>query len=223
MAQYFTEDVFALNHVGVTDLQNIETNFAALKSSFSGTSSPSNVVGGMLWHDSTARKVRNYANSAWLISLMGDANQKMWVYRNDTCEGWLVDSSVTDVALAIKGGAQAYNVNGGNIAGSWTVGGMSHAHTHTGPSHNHQWYDLGASGDTSYNSAGAAESFTVVQKAYAQIVSSLDDDLAGLSKDYYTANAGTGNTGGVSASAVASDATWRPRAAVGTLQYPNLT
>ena len=122
MAQTYNDDVYASTHVAATDLQNMENNFAALKSSFSGTSSPSNVVGGMPWHDSTARKIRNYANSAWLVSLLGDASQKMWVYRNDTCEGWLVDSSITDVALAIKGGSQAYNVNGGNLAGTHLVG-----------------------------------------------------------------------------------------------------
>jgi len=84
MSQTFTDDVYAGSHAAKTDLQNMENNFAALKSSFSGTSAPSNVVGGMPWHDSTGRKIRNYANTAWLAALMGDASQKMYVYRNST-------------------------------------------------------------------------------------------------------------------------------------------
>ena len=224
MAQTYNDDVYASTHVAATDLQNIENNFAALKSSFSGTSSPSNVVGGMPWHDSTARKIRNYANSAWLVSLMGDASQKMWVYRNNTCEGWLIYTSIGDVVLGVKGGSRAYNVNGGNLAGSWTVEGLTHSHSHT---HNHQWYDDSVDAqsipnDGTWNSAGTRITipyasniehqgvrYQIVPNGYAQ--SSIGD--------CYTDNDATPPN----SSAVPSDATWRPRAAVGTLQYPDLS
>ena len=68
MAQNFTDDCFDASHVGQTDLGNIENNFACLKSSFSGTSVPSNPVAGMLWYDTTNNllKLRNAANNAWL-------------------------------------------------------------------------------------------------------------------------------------------------------------
>lgn len=68
MAQNFTDDCFDASHVGQTDLGNIENNFACLKSSFSGTSAPSNPVAGMLWYDTTNNllKLRNAANNAWL-------------------------------------------------------------------------------------------------------------------------------------------------------------
>ena len=68
MAQNFTDDCFDASHVGQTDLGNIENNFACLKSSFSGTSAPSNPVAGMLWYDTTSNllKLRNAANNAWL-------------------------------------------------------------------------------------------------------------------------------------------------------------
>ena len=124
MAQTYTTNCFIAAGVAQTDMQNIETNFAAVKSGFSGTASPSDVVGGMTWHDSTARKIRNYASTAWLISLLGDASQKMWVYRNNTCEGWLIDATVIDRVIALKGGSNAYNVNGGNIAGTFTLYGI---------------------------------------------------------------------------------------------------
>lgn len=68
MAQNFTDDCFDASHVGQTDLGNMENNFACLKSSFSGTSAPSNPVAGMLWYDTTNKrlKLRNAANNAWL-------------------------------------------------------------------------------------------------------------------------------------------------------------
>ena len=223
MAQTFTDNCFIAAGVAQTDMQNIETNFAAIKSSFSGTSSPADAVGGMLWHDSTARKVRNYANSAWLISLLGDASQKMWVYRNDTCEGWVVDSSVTDRVLAFKGGSNAYNVNGGNPGGTWT----QTSHTHPAGSiltaaHVHQVYEdnLGASAATTYDSSGNAQTLPGAANQYAQarIVRTTIASV-GIGDLYTQVQPATATTGTSGNGATAS--TYRPAAAVGTLQYPN--
>lgn len=68
MAQNFTDDVFDPNHDGQTDLQNIENNFAALKSQFSGLTAPPNPIAGLPWVDLTRHMlcIRNEANSAWL-------------------------------------------------------------------------------------------------------------------------------------------------------------
>ena len=69
MAQNWTDDCFAAAHDGQTDLQNIENNFQTLKSSFSGTSAPSNPVAGMLWLDTTngQLKMRNLNNDGWEV------------------------------------------------------------------------------------------------------------------------------------------------------------
>ena len=77
MAQDWTDDVFAGGHVAQTDLQNIENNFAAIKSAFSGAVTPADTVAGMWWYDTTANilKLRNEANSAWL-SVWDFANNK---------------------------------------------------------------------------------------------------------------------------------------------------
>jgi hypothetical protein len=77
MAQTYTDNCFAPGNVGQTDLGHMEENFAALKSSFSGTTPPSNTVAGMLWLDTTANilKLRNEANNAWL-SVWDIANNK---------------------------------------------------------------------------------------------------------------------------------------------------
>jgi hypothetical protein len=68
MPQIFTDDCYSLAHQAVVDLQCYEDNFAALKSCFSGTGSPSNPVAGMWWLDTTNHilKHRNEANNAWL-------------------------------------------------------------------------------------------------------------------------------------------------------------
>ena len=229
MAQTFTDNCFIAAGVAQTDMQNIETNFAAIKSSFSGTSAPSNIVGGMLWHDSTARKVRNYADSAWLVSLLGDTSQKMWVYRNDTCEGWVVDASVTDRVLAIKSASGSYFVNGGNPAGTWTQPSHTHTAGTIGSLHVHQIYNSSGDNNTDdqyYDSSGAAQDFGYVTKApgvaqTARVILGAylgNGDSEPTPPDMYTGIAAT-DTGTTAGGATA--ATYRPAAAVGTLQYPN--
>jgi hypothetical protein len=83
MAQDYTDDCFASDHVVQTDMANIEKNFAALKSAFSGASAPSNLVAGMWWLDTTAHilKKRNEANNAWQ-SVWDLANNKPIVTNN---------------------------------------------------------------------------------------------------------------------------------------------
>ena len=76
MSQTFTDDCYHGTHVAATDLQNMENNFAALKSSFSGAGAPSNPIAGMWWFDTTANilKLRNEANNAW---------QSVWNFANN--------------------------------------------------------------------------------------------------------------------------------------------
>jgi len=141
MSQTFTDDPYEQSYVADTSLVNYENNDLALKSMFSGAAAPSNLVAFMPWGD-TAKglKRRNNDNTAWLVILSGDANQKMYVYRNDTCEGWVIDSAITDRVLAIKGGTEEYNINGGNTS-SWA----NWDHTLTiaeMPVHNHDAYKM---------------------------------------------------------------------------------
>jgi len=68
MTQGWTSDVFAGTHIAQTDLQNIETNFACLRSTFSGSSAPASPVGYQFWGDSanTLLKIRDSSNASWL-------------------------------------------------------------------------------------------------------------------------------------------------------------
>jgi len=68
------------------------------------------------------------------------AGTKMYFYQNTAPVGWTIDNAITDGLLAIKGGAAAYNANGGTAQGTWSPTGHTHtgpSHTHTGPSHTH--------------------------------------------------------------------------------------
>lgn len=214
MTQTFTDDSFAAGHAGLTDLQNIENCLVSLKSSFSGAGAPSDAVAGMPWFHTTNKilKIRNNDNDAWLGVLYGPATLKTWIYANAATDGWVVDATVTDRVLSLKGGTQAYNANGGTNAGTWTYAGITNGTESA--THNHKWYDFVAGGHDKDGSgtvivAGAGEDYTYIP---VQSVAA-----ASLSEDMYTGNESATHTHTIS-----SDATHRPAAAIGTLQYPNV-
>ncbi len=215
MAQTWTDDVFAAGHVGQTDLQNMENNFTALKSMFSGASAPANPVAGMPWFDTTKKvmKQRNAGDSAWIGLMHGDTSQKMWVYRNAAMDGWAIDSSVTDKVLALKGGSTY--TTGGASAGSWTLPDHTLAVSEI-PSHNHTGSSVANEGAhthpiTTYDSSGGGfgESGTGTPTGR--------NTGAGTNHTHALTIAAQG--GG---SAHNHGATFRPAAAVGTLQYLDL-
>lgn len=76
MSQDYLDNLYEQSIVADTTLQNMEKNFAALKSSFSGAAAPSNLIAGMWWFDTTSNilKLRNEANNAW---------QSVWDFANN--------------------------------------------------------------------------------------------------------------------------------------------
>ena len=209
MTQVYTVNCFESSNVGQSDLQNMENNFAALKSNFSGTTAPSvSVEAGQSWFDTTKKllKIRNQANSAWLGVMYGDTSQFIWVYRNTAPDGWVVSSALTDRVIAIKGGT--YGATGGTTAGTWSISGLTNsatnlAHTHTGPSHTHtlnKYYE-GVQPDT-------PESPTT------NVIDAITMDASGTGA--------TGSALSTHGHTISSAATWRAAAAVGSLMYPNV-
>ena len=230
MAQTWTSNTYQADHVVVTDMQNIEDNFATLHGNFSGASQPSNAEAGMPWFDTSEKllKIRNQANSAWLGVMYGNSNNKIWMYSNAATDGWVVDSSLTDRVLAIKGGSAAYNVNGGNTGGTWTQPAHQHAGTTAGGSaHSHIWITR-PNDNYSYNSGGSSVHITPFNTDTLDGVTwdQGDDDPEGehvidiVSTTYYTSKESS-HTHTYTTSAVGTIATYRPAAAVGTLQYPH--
>lgn len=114
--------------------------------------------------------------------LTGTADHKTWVYSNTATPGWIIDTTITDRVLAIKGGSGDYNVLGGVQAGSWS-------HGHTVGNHTHAISYSGYS-PLAYQTTGP---------------------------EYATSSptgGASGNTG--------DNTSFRPYAAVGTLQYPDM-
>ena len=105
MAQDFTDDCFASDHVVQTDMQNIENNFAALKSAFSGAAAPANTVAGMWWFDTATNilKLRNEANNGWQ-SVWDFANGKPVITNlSNEITGGMISSTIKNPATGTYG------------------------------------------------------------------------------------------------------------------------
>lgn len=226
MSQNWKGMTYSGSNVAVSDLTDIETNFAVLKSSFLGTSAPSATEAGQLWFDSTDKvmKVRNAADTDWQGLMYGNTDTKIWVYLNAAPDGWLIDSGVTDVIMALEGGTTYTTAD--TEQGSWTMEGL----TSSSDSHTHQWYFFheytspswgwGLYGG-SWNSAGTAvyyidEPWQSLEWGYI-----IRAYYTGRTRDVYNPDlhvegASHNHTGATYTSA------WRPAAAVGVLMYPNI-
>ena len=223
--QDWTEDLYESTHVADTDLQNIELNFATLKNSFAGTSAPANAEAGLAWFDTTKKimKIRNQADSAWLGVMYGTTSYKVWVYINAAGDGWVIDSSVTDRVLALKGGAQAYNVSGATQAGSWTQPNSTLSVANL-PSHNHG----GATGLDGIHSHMGIQPFGDEDQSRAKLgTGGPGDQTSFVDKSGYVGDPipnEHSHTISSQGSGTAHDhgTSYRPYAAVGTLQYPNV-
>jgi hypothetical protein len=209
MSQDWVSNLYTTATEADTTLSNMELMFATLKSVFSGATAPANQVAGQTWFDTTKKvlKNRNQGDTAWIGLMHGDTSQKIWVYRNSAMDGWAVDSSVSDKVLALKGGT-TYTA-GAATAGSWTISGLDHTH-----SHNHQWYNYNAgTAHQSYDSGGSLTAITKNTQANDAVAANAEDAQK-LGSDFYTDTDAT--SGGT------HDGAWRAAAAVGTLQYLDL-
>lgn len=237
MSQTWTANVYDIDHIVNTDMTNVEVNFTTLKNSFAGTTSPAATVAGQIYFN-TSKKIHHFLNateSAFLGLLPGDLNTKIWQYRNDATPGWVIDNSVTDKVIALKGGSDGYNVSGGTIGGSYSHTHTGPSHTHTGPSHSHTGAShkhlttigLDGSGTALKQTAPGGTSQQAVNHFYGG-----SGDLYSSGIFYHYTNnttpgtggaSGTGATGAAGTGATGGSTTFRPQAAVGTLQYPDVT
>lgn len=215
----FTSNVYVFDEDIITCLNQIENNLNSLKSSFSGTSSPTPDIATtnrmMFWGDETNYMLRFFHTNAstgaedWPGIMFGDETYKIWVFRNDAMDGWVVSDTETDCLLSIEGGS-VYTTRG-NIQGSWAIA----------DSHNHQWFKSTSSGNDEklYDSDGNEVSmdWEVLSNADGLLVSItyvLDTlyevPCYQIDNDCYTSkDQGSGTT------------EWRPEALVGTMQYIN--
>ena len=225
MSQDWTSDCFAAGHVAQTDLQNMENNFLALHSCFSGAAQPAGAVEGQLWRDTAKKVLKQYNGASWFGMFHGDATQKILVYDDTVLEGYLRDSGVTDKVIALKGGATY--VTAGVTAGSWTISGLSatneSSHTH---SHAHKWYDANAAGDDADGAGTNLQTIANRSKGVLEFFipnvgdGTVASGLYAPATDMYTdtnAAAGSAHTHPIS-----HNGTSRPLAAVVILEYLDL-
>jgi hypothetical protein len=168
MSQTYTADVFNPNNTAQTDLQNIENNFAALKSQFSGAGAPANPVAGMPWVDLTRHMlcVRNEANSAWQdmfdlvlgkpagLSPSFPTGTAMLFAQTTAPTGWTKSTTHNDKTLRVVSGTAS---SGGSVAFSTAFGRTAtDGHTLTTaqmPSHTHTYFNP-CSGEAGYGAGG---------------------------------------------------------------------
>ena len=90
----------------------------------------------------------------------------LWLYEDTAPTGWTVVAAAADALLAVKGGTQAYNTNGGTQVGTWTH--PNHQHT-TGdctltisqiPAHTHSLYLSNSGGDGAQAWRAYADNYT---------------------------------------------------------------
>jgi len=76
-------------------------------------------------------------NTGW--SMIGGAGfgsgVKMYFYMNSAPAGWVIDTTVSDALIGVKGGVSHYNIAGGNLAGTWSQ--PTHTHTFSSIAHTH--------------------------------------------------------------------------------------
>jgi len=207
MGQTYTDDCFVAGNDGQADLTVMETNFETLRSSFSGAVAPGAVAGQTFFSTSTeGLQIRNAADDDWMGAFLAEATTKIWMYSNTAEDGWLIDATVTDHICSLKGGSDAYNVNGGAEAGSWVQ--SDHAlilaemptHTHSSPGdHSHSMW--GSGGSSNYSTG------LLMEKSSTGINANTSSDGAHIHD-----SVGSGNSHN-------HGSTHRPYAAIGTRQY----
>ena len=220
MAQNWTDDVYEPSYeIAFTELAS-ENNFKCLRSNFSGTGVPSSPVEGQIYWNTTSKDFKYYNGTAWddLLGgyIQGTASLKLWVYSNTAVTGWAIDGTIYDLVLAFKGGTNAYNVNGGTWAGTWETAGFTH---------NHRWYV--ASPTSSYNSytfsydGSNAAIQSIYNPTYNRAISVTEATAGQVLIGSYTEDINT-TSNWTDNYVQDGDNTYRPAAAVGTLQYPVL-
>lgn len=197
----------------------INTNNAYLKSKDAAGTGTANLIkanasdrlefGAILqtkqWHDGTNTIDFPTNGMAAAKFMLGNSSTIAWFYLNTAPPGWKVLSTGADTVLAVSGGTQAFNINGGTAGGTWTQPN----HLHTGPEHTHGLGTMACPAHT-HSLTGSAD-VGAADNEY-RITSLTTGDASAKALDGAMAADGTQNT-----SESATAATWRPSASVGKL------
>jgi len=212
MADQWNDNIPAMGDQISADIPDIEENMGHMRSSFerifetwsltTGGNATSKFDSAVGFYDGTYNyEFPTNGVGADSVIMLGDSDTVVWMYLNTAPPGWKALATGADTVLAVAGGTEDYNVDGGNpdSSATWTIAG-----------HLHQWYKYNGD-DTdaqSYDSNGDAEYFSKVATTAGSVrLVEITDTTgkSGLNHDAYTT------------SASASDDAWRPSASVGKL------
>lgn len=159
------------------------------------------------------------SNIAWVkVGGAGfESGVKMYFYQNSAPVGWVIDATVTDALIGVKGGTSSYNIAGGNVAGTWT----QPSHSHSGgavdshvltvaelPPHEHgSQYDQRTPGSIDTVGGGSEIAGTPSGQFFPYWTYPTTQTGGGLGHTHTLSSIGTGATAD----------TWRPKTAVGII------
>jgi len=64
----------------------------------------------------------------YMVNNFFENGRRLWLYEDAAPTGWTYLASIADRVIGIKGGSNAFNVAGGNQAGTWTRTTIAHTH-----------------------------------------------------------------------------------------------
>ena len=133
-----------------------------------------------------------------LLENLAAAGNAIYAYENTAFTGWTI-VAVTDAVLAVKGGSNAYNVTGGQTAGTWTWPSTTLTEAMI-PTHTHQ---VGS------RDSDAGYSTTIGNREFVHDY--------GYSGSGYGVASTTSEYGGASPAHSHGSTTFRPMAAIGII------
>lgn len=136
MSQSYSSNCFSTANVIETDMQNVENNFDALRSLFSGSSAPTSPDAGQLWYDTGSSSVKIRYNSSWVewwdmggqcvaagqvktASLAAGALSTDAAGRGKMANGYITNVHVADVDVT-----KVTNLNKAAVIFSWYTTGL---------------------------------------------------------------------------------------------------
>lgn len=186
------EDIIGQQHTFSTGAHILGETSVLKVDTLANLATGTGVIGAISFASDTELLYRDTGSALSAITKEAfPSGTKMYFYQNTAPTGWTYSSGVTDAVLAVKGGSQAYNANGGTEAGTWTQ--PDHTLTTSEiPSHTHsQVCDSRGAGSNFYGAySGAPAAF--------------------MYNPYNTGSAGGGN-------AHNHGTTYRPAAAIGII------
>ena len=120
MSQSYSSNCFSTANVIETDMQNIENNFDALRSMFSGSSAPTSPDNGQLWYDTGSSMIKLRYNSSWVNVF--NCSKGIVINTGAITSAHIATSAVDANRLA--SGAALGNIGSSGITGGYIAGGQ---------------------------------------------------------------------------------------------------